>query len=287
VFALFLNDEAVWLTALDMDGSRLWQTEIGPFDSQFGFGSSPTIYKSLVLAAADHDAGGGYLAAVHRETGKIRWRRSRPAFDSFCSPVVFHLAGKDQLLMSGCEMVASYDPNTGDELWSCEGTTELTVGTPVVCGDLVFASGGYPGSETLCVRADGSGEVVWRNRTKIYTGSMLVHEGLLYAVADNGVAYCFRAETGEQLWEEKIGRDYSASPVLAGGLIYVASERGSVVVLRPSAEKCDVVATNQLGDEIWATPTICGGRIFLRVASQESDRRQEYLYCIGQPDAGA
>ena len=83
---------------------------------------------------------------------------------SFSSPIVANLAGKDQLLLSGAELVASYDPGSGDELWSVKGTTMATCGTMVWHDDIAFASGGYPDAETIAVKADGSGEVMWRNR---------------------------------------------------------------------------------------------------------------------------
>ncbi len=282
VFAAFLNDRKIWLTALDLEGEQLWQTDTGPFNSRFGYGASPAIHRSLVIVAGEHKDG-GFLAAVHRKSGEIVWRIKRPEFDSYASPRIVHVDGRDQLLISGCEMLAGYSPDTGKMLWSAEGTAKLTVGTAAVHGDLVVASGGYPENQTLCVRADGSGEVVWKNNTKIYSTSILSREGHFFAVTDSGTLYCWEAETGKETWSGKLGGGFSASPTLAGGHVYLCSENGKTFVFKPNPEKYELVAENQLGDEIFASPTICGNRIYLRAAHYDEDQRREVLYCIGSP----
>ncbi|MFG0333511.1 MAG: PQQ-binding-like beta-propeller repeat protein, partial [Maioricimonas sp. JB049] len=275
----FLNHAKVHATALSLDGDVLWQTTLGPFASQFGYAPSPAIWGPLVLFAADHREG-GFLAGVHRLNGEIIWRKKRPAVATYSSPVVAELDGRPQLVISGGEQIASYAPATGESLWTVAGATEATCGTPVFDGDLVFASGGYPGSETICVRADGSG-VVWKNRQKCYEQSMLAHDGFLYAVNDNGIAYCWDAATGKEQWKSRLSGPFSASPVLAGGNIYVSNERGTTYVFRADPAAFDLVAENQLGDTTFSTLSVCGGQIFHRVGADDS----ETLYCIGDTEA--
>ena len=284
LFVAFLNGNAIWATALDLDGEQVWQKKLGGFESEYGYPSSPAIHQSLVIFAADHLAG-GYLAALHRKTGKIRWLKKRPTISTCSSPVIAHVAGQTQLLISGADRVMSYDPQTGNVNWSVEGAGRITCGTMVAAGDLVFASGGYPSKETLCVRGDGSEEVVWRNRQKIYVPSMLVHNGYLYAVQDDGIVFCWNAKTGQEAWKKRLTGDVSASPLLMGGHIYVVNECGKLFVFQANPRKFQLVAENQLGDEAFATPAICGGRIFIRVADRSTGMRQEILYCIGIDDA--
>ncbi|MEX0701256.1 MAG: PQQ-binding-like beta-propeller repeat protein [Planctomycetales bacterium] len=285
-FAAFLNAGNVILTALDFDGKQLWQTTVEEdFDSYYGYSASPTIHGNYVIVAADHQ-GGGCLAAVDRRSGEIAWKTNRPAEVTYASPIVLALDGRDQLPIAGANRVASYDPATGKQLWSVAGTTKACVGTAVQAGDLVFASGGYPGKETVCMRADGSGEVVWRNGVKAYVPSMLVRDGCAYLVTDNGVLYCWDAETGKEHWKQRLGGgDVSASPVLAGEHIHVSNEAGTTFVIKPGPARFELVAQNQLGDEAFATPAVCGDRIYLRVADGSTGRRQESLYCIGSAPA--
>ena len=282
LFAAFYNNGAIHVSSLDLGGKQLWQKRIGDFaprQYQYGYAASPTIYGETVIVAADYD-GGGYLMALDRKTGEQVWRTDRPAKLSYSSPVVAHVAGRDQLLISGCDMVAAYNPKTGKELWSTAATTMATCGSMIWAGDLVFASGGYPKAETVCIRADGSAKIVWKNRQKCYEQSMLVHKGYLYAVTDRGIAYCWRASDGKEMWAERLGGKISASPVLVGDNIYQANESGMMFVFKANSQSCEVVAKNQLGNEGFATASICGGQIFLRTAHQQSGRRQETLYCI-------
>jgi outer membrane protein assembly factor BamB len=281
LYAVFMNSGAIWVTALDLAGNQVWRKNLGPFTSHWGYSASPTIYKTTLLVAADNK-GSGFLASLDLATGDVKWKQERPKAPSYASPVVFHLAGKDQLLLAGCDLMASYDPATGKELWSCEGTTTECVGSVVHSGDLVFASGGYPGKETICVRADGSGEVVWKNNQQVYVPSLLVHQEHLYAVTDSGLAICWHAATGKENWKSRIGGNFSASPVLVGNKIFALSEGGKTTIFKANPEKFELVAENQLGNEAFATPVACGGRLYLRVADNAGGKRQETLYCIGE-----
>ncbi len=271
VFATFMNNDAIWTTALDLDGKQLWQTKVSDFKSQFGYGSSPNLYKSFVLVAVDN-APDNYLAALDRQTGEIVWKAPRPKHNSYVTPVVFQIGGKDQLLISGCKTVAGYDPNTGKELWSASAGAQMAVGSMVADGDLVFASGGWPQKVTACVRA-GSGEVVWSNNVPTYIPSMVVYDGYLYAVTNNGVAFCWEAHTGKQAWRARLGGNFSASPVVVKGHILVPNEAGVTKVFKADPEKLEIIAENSLPGLTRATPAICGDRIFMRIADR--------MYCIG------
>ena len=281
VLALFMNDAAVHLTALSLEGEVLWQKEVGDFKSHWGYSASPILYKDLILVAADH-INGGFVTALDRKSGKVIWKQDRPKSPNYPSPVVCTVAGKDQIIIAGCKMLAAYDPASGKPLWSvADATTEECVGSVVVDGGLAFASGGYPKKETVAVKADGSGEVVWRNEVQVYVPSMLAHEGYLYAVTDKGEAHCFEAATGKEMWKERLGGVFNSSPVLAGEHIFISSQEGVTFVIKPDPKKLDVVSKNKLGSDVFATPSFAGDRIYLRVSEKQDGKRQEFLYCIG------
>ncbi|OYW17538.1 MAG: dehydrogenase [Planctomycetales bacterium 12-60-4] len=283
VFATFYHHDQVEAVALNPAGRIIWKQVVGPFRPrkyEYGFAPSPLIYGNTVIIATEYD-GPSALTALNRATGKPVWKTPRPTNITFSSPVVARVAGIDQLLLSGAEKVASYDPGTGKLLWETPGTTFATCGTMVWDGDIVFASGGYPKAETLAVKADGSGQVLWKNNQKCYEQSMIVVEGYVYGLTDNGVLYCWRGTDGKEMWKERLKGPVSASPVLAGGHIYWANELGTLYVFRPNPEKFDLVAENQIENESFASPAISGGQIFLRVASTNGRSRQETLYCFG------
>ncbi len=281
LFITFVNDSAVWATALDLKGQIIWQQKICDYIIHQGYGSSPTIYEDLVIVSADNK-GGGAIVALNRETGEIEWRRERPKKPNYASPVILRIDGRDQLIFTGCDLVTSLDPRSGQELWEIAGATTECVTTAVTDGTHVFTSGGYPKNHISAVVADGTGTVAWENNTRAYVPCLLQKDGYLYATLDAGVAICIRCEDGVQMWKGRLGGTFSSSPVLVGDLIYGSNESGETFIFKADPERFEQVSQCKLGDDVFATPTICDGRIYARVAFNEDGKRQEYLYCIGQ-----
>jgi hypothetical protein len=276
VYCVFMVQDGVWASAVDFEGHIVWQKKVGDFVSMHGYGSSPALYKSLVIVQGDN-SGGGFLAALHAETGEFAWKTRRANADNFGTPVVAHVAGRDQLLINGQSQVASYNPATGESLWTSEGPSEYAANTVAWNDELVFAAGGYPETAVMAIRADGSGQVVWRiDRMKAYVPSPLLLGDRLLVVQDNGVANLLDAASGEKLWGdgERLGGNFYASPVAAGDHVYVPDRDGMVHVFKAGA-KFVSVSENFLANGGDASPAICDGQIFLRTTSR--------LYCIGEP----
>ncbi len=276
----FHNHQSVHTTALDPAGKILWQQRVADFVMHQGFGSSPVVHESVVLVTADHK-GGGKVAGLDKRTGKIVWQHDRPKIANYASLAVLQVAGRTQAVLAGCNLVTSFEPLTGKKLWEMDGSTEETVVTAVTDGRRVFVGGGYPKNHLVAIEADGSRQVAWQNGNRVYVPSMLVREGHVYAVLDAGQAVCFKSDTGEERWREKVDKDFYASPVMVGSLIYATSLRGVTSVFEATPEHFKLIAQNQLGDEAFASPSICGNRIYLR-SSKKGDTRQEYLWCVGQ-----
>jgi outer membrane protein assembly factor BamB len=276
----FLHAKAIHATALDSSGKILWQTRVADYAVHQGFGASPVVHESLVLIAADSRAG-GTIAGLDRRTGKIIWQHARPKIANYPSPAVLKAAGRSQLVLGGCELVESLDPLTGKKLWEIAGSTQETVVTATTDGSRVFVSGGYPKNHAMAVEADGSGKIAWQNNTKVYVPSMLVRGGHVFAVLDAGQAVCWKSDTGDELWREKVDRDFYGSPVMLGSRVYVTSLRGVTSVFEATPQAFKLLAQNQLGDESLASPAICGDRIYLR-GSKKGETRQEYLWCVGE-----
>jgi outer membrane protein assembly factor BamB len=276
----FVNDKAVHTTALDAAGKILWQRRVDEFVMHQGFGSSPVVHGSVVLVTADH-RGGGAVAALDARTGEIKWQHERPKIANYASPAVIKAAGKTQVVVAGCNLISSYDPDSGKKLWEIEGSTEETVVTAVTDGSRIFVGGGYPKNHTVAIEADGSGRMAWQNGNRQYVPSMLVRDGHLYAVLDAGQAVCMKSDTGEEVWREKIDRDFYGSPVMLGNRIYITSMGGVTSVFEATPQGGRLLAQNRLGDESFSTPSICGNRIYLRSA-KKGEPRQEFLWCIGE-----
>lgn len=281
LYVNFLHDDAMYTSALSLAGEILWQQRISDYVVHQGFGSSPVLYENLVIVSADNKSGGA-IAGLERSTGKIVWKRDRPEMPNYSSPIILETSGKVQLLMIGCELVTSLDPLTGKENWEIEGATTECVTSTVTNGNLIYTSGGYPKNHIAAVRTDGSGKIEWENGVRVYVPSMLVKDGGLYGVTDAGVAMCWNAATGEEIWKGRLGGTFSASPVLVGDRIYVTNEGGETFVLGASPDGFNLVSKNKLGNVCFATLAICNSQIFYRSATEADGQRQESLYCISK-----
>jgi len=278
VFTVFYRDGVVWASAVDFEGKRKWQQKVGAYNERFGYGSSPTICGRLLLVAGESKAD-GFLVALDRESGEEVWRASRPKMASYGPPVVATLAGRQQILLQG-NTVAGYDPQTGRELWHCQAPAKATACALAFDDQHVYASGGYPEQRLYCIAADGRGDVTdshirWKHERKsrvAYVPSPLLAADRLYLIDDGGFATCFRTSDGEPLWVERLGKDFSASPTLIGDYVFAANEIGETFIFK-AADKFELVAKNNLPEGIFASPVICGGRLYLRTTG--------HLYCIG------
>lgn len=283
IYATFNHHEKIEAVALDMKGKVVWRKDVGGFvpkQYKYGYAAAPTLYKGKLIISADSDTI-AWVKALDTKNGQVAWSQNRPQKLNWSSPIVGNVAGKDQLFISGCEMIASYDPATGRPLWSQPCLTMATCGTVVWDNDTVYASGGYPKRQTVAVKADGSGNIPWSNGTKCYEQSMLLHDGHLYAVDDNGIAYCWHAKSGREKWKARLQGPVSASPVLVGDNILASNERGTTFVFKANPDRYQSVAQNQLEQESFATPTVVDNVIYLRVASGSGGSRKETLYAIG------
>jgi len=280
LLASFYNNDAIRMTRLTLDGKIVWQKEIGryqPKQYKYGYAASPLIYGDSVIVVGDYD-GPGFLASLNSRTGEENWKIKRPGKLSFSSPIVANIGGRDQLLLSGNEMVAAYDPATGRVLWKTDNaTTMATCGTMVWDDSRVFASGGYPKAGTVAIAADGSGRVLWSNPTKCYEQSMLIHGGNLFAVSDSGVAYCWDAEDGTERWKKRLGGNYSSSPILVGDVIHVFNENGEGFAFTASAKGFEARGRSKVGDETFASPVVVDSTMYLRVAKTDRSRQESLL----------
>lgn len=279
VFVSLVNNNAAWATAFTRDGEQIWQTKVGGFVNHQGYGASPLLWGPLVIVNADNK-GGGSMCGLDRATGKEVWHVDRPKKPNYPSPVIHHIDGKDQLIMTGCDMVSSFDPLSGSTLWEHEGATTECVISTVTDGERIFTSGGYPKNHVSAMRADGSGIVDWENNSRVYVPSMICHDGYLYGVLDAGVAVCWKSDTGAEAWKGRLNGTFSSSLVRVGDYLLATNEEGNTFVFKANPKKYEAVGQNKLGDETFSTPVVVDGQIFHRYVKMINGQRQEFLACI-------
>jgi len=281
-----VNDQIV-ATGMTLDGRIVWQRPVAPYrggGGWFGYGASPLLLDEQVVVAVDVDRPEGGLVSLDRRTGRPKWKTPRTDATSYSTPILADVAGRPSILISGLNRVAAYDPEDGRQQWSVPATSRTTCATMVWTDSMAFASGSYPEPGTFGIRvtADGA-QVAWENRVKCYEQSMLVVDDHLYGIADNGIAYCWRCSDGEERWKARLAGPISASPLLVGNRILATNERGTTTVFAATPDRYQPIAENQWGDSAFASPIVADGKLILRHAVNEGNRRQEYLVAIGQP----
>ena len=276
VFMVCPTNGTLSVSAVDLTGRVVWQRDAGPYFSKWGYSSSPAIYKSLVIVAADNKGsrinrlmGASYLAALHRQSGEVVWRVHRPEADSFGTPVIAHLAGRDQLVIAGRDRICSYDPLTGKPLWNCQWAADRVSNSVAFDDSCVYATTRHHQPETICVRADGAGDVtnthvVWRSRKSAADlPSPVVHQGRVYLLSDDGLLNCLDAANGKTIWKRHLPGVMSATPVVAGNHLYCGNDEGTLFVLELDGHG-ELAAEIPLPAGILVSPIVSHNRLYLR-----------------------
>jgi outer membrane protein assembly factor BamB len=284
---LYCDFGAFGTACLDADtGEVLWKRQL-PVDHRQGPGSSPALYKNLLILVRD-GTDQQYITALDKQTGKTVWKSDRPPFKtpvpifrkSFSTPLIFEAAGKVQMVVPGAQWFVSYEPETGNEIWRVDNGKGETVAPRPVYGDgLVYLSTGvFAGRAQLwSIRVDGRGNVTdthvaWKlPETVGFMASPLLVNHELYLLSDDGVLTCVDALSGKILGKAWVHGKCAASPVYANGRLYCFSREGKTVVFQ-TGDKLTVLAENQLAGPVFASPAFTQSAIYLRTDS--------HLYCL-------
>ncbi len=286
VYCAWATPEAFTLVALEHDGTESWQANLGPFVSQHGFGTSPILCDDSLIVTNDQDAD-SFLIAVDRKTGLTQWKVPRKVQDkqntSYAAPCVYQPKnGPAELIVcSWAHGITSVAPRTGETNWEAEVLERRPVGSPIIVEGLILANcgEGSGNNNVVAVRpgsADGQKpELVYKigKTSAPYVPSLVARDALVFLWGDRGVVTCIDGSSGKVHWRERVGGDYSSSPVRVAEHIYCVSATGEVVVLDAS-DKFKVAGRSSLGEPSRATPAVAGGRMFLRTES--------HLLAVGQ-----
>lgn len=281
LFVTYENGEKLGMLATDLNGKIVWKKWIANYFCAWGISTSPIPYKSALIMAIEGQPG-SWMLALNRATGDVIYRRElRKVKQSYCTPMIATIKGKDQILQVGGETTRGYNAATGELIWECKGPATFCVATPAVNGDMIYATGGYPQREMLAIRADGKGDVtdshvVWKTDAKVgYVPSPLYYEGVLYAVSDSGLFRAYDALTGKILWDHNFDAPFYSSPLLVHGKIYLFDRKGKGHVIPVGREKGTIV-TSELPAGACATPVVMDGKLYIRTFTD--------LYCFGSKD---
>jgi outer membrane protein assembly factor BamB len=135
------------LICYDLDGKRLWEHPLAPFQDEYGAASSPILIDGKLILAQDHDIN-SFVMAFDCATGQQLWKTERPdAVRSYSTPAIWEHNGKKELLVAGALQLTSYDPASGKKLWWKHGLARIVIPTPVPSGDVVYMASWAPGGD--------------------------------------------------------------------------------------------------------------------------------------------
>jgi len=260
-------------------GRLLWTNRELRLNHENGPGSTPVVWQDKLIVHLD-GSDVQSIAAYDTATGRIAWQTPRSGLlredpqlkKAYGTPVILKLGGREVLVSPAADWLYAYDPATGGELWKLSyGVLGFSiVPRPVTCGDLLFLSTSFMQPELLAVKLAGPDrppEIAWREKKGVPTmSSLLVVDDLVYMVSDKGVGTCLDARTGELVWSQRLGGNFSSSPLYADGRIYAGNRDGDTFVIKPGREY-ELLATNHLDGGIFATPAAVGRAIYLRTAT--------------------
>jgi outer membrane protein assembly factor BamB len=277
VFCHFGSDGTA---CLDLkSGEVIWKNDSIKYDSQNGAGSSPVAWKNLLIFHCD-GRDKQFVVALDQASGEVVWQVDRsgklPDNDDFKkaygTPLIVNENGKAQLISPASDWVYSYDPETGKELWRAPyGELGFSVvPKPVAANGRVYVLTSFMKSRLLALDYNGEFDnpekrIAWTVNTGMPSKpSLIVHEDRLYAIDDKGIATCVNVADGEVLWRERIGGNFSASPLMANGLLYLFDQDGKATVGRVADDKFEKIKENSLDGSFMASAAVVDNTLFLR-----------------------
>lgn len=281
--------------AVDFSGKIEWINREFPFYSQHGLGTSPILVGNRLIMSRDGSNeeepkrlgwqipwDKSFVLGLDKTTGGLAWKTGRVRSRiSHISPVVWTGPdGINQVVSNAGDVVQGFDPMTGQLLWTSENTGEGVTPSPVIAGDLIYTASGWSGREsTKAFRLGGSGglgesNLVWELKKGMpRIPSYIFANDHLFWVNEGGVAYCVEGRTGDIKWEERVGGNYSASPISDGAHIWFLSDDNKTTVIEARPE-FKVIATNQLEGNLQASMAVSQGCLFIRTSDS--------LCCVGK-----
>ena len=291
VYAVFGDGSIVAVSA--KRGDILWEHREVKFYSQHGLGASPVLHGDLLIMPFDASSTGenkrigwqipwnqSYLLAFNKKSGDVAWKAMRgQSRIAHVTPNIMTHGGREMLVSGAGDVVQGFDLKNGERLWSVYSQGEGVVPSIVVGDGLIYSVSGFEKPAIRAVRppqkAGAEPAIVWEQKRSVPMIPSLLFAGKhLFGITEGGVAICLDAGTGEIVWQERVGGNHSASPVLAENRIYFLNEEGETTVIA-AAPTFKILARNELKEKCQASMAFSQKQIFIRTA--------QHLYCIGAP----
>jgi len=274
------------LYCYDMDGKLKWKKDFGKLDAgafnakwaEWEFGSSPIIYKDVVIVQCDV-RGDSFVAAFEIATGKEKWKKMRDEYPCWSTPNIYTYEDRESVVVNGYKHRGAYDFITGEEIWKMSGGGDVPIPTPIMGHNMIYFNSAHgKSSPILAIKTSAKGDITLKKdetsnnyvkwsipRGAGYMQTMLIYDDYLYNLKWNGNLTCYNAKTGEEIYKEtlKMGMSFTACPVASDGKIYITDDEGMVYIVQAGKE-FKLLSKNPIGDICMTTPAITDNIIYFR-----------------------
>lgn len=270
------------LHAYSMEGEHLWSKDLGTFESPWGTAACPVIFSDFVIQNCDSDRG-AFIEAFERQTGQSVWRKTRPDHRGWSTPILIRRNGRDELVLNGHTGVTAYNPATGEELWFSKNSNGRGEPTVTPGAEALYVMCGLAG-DMYSLKLSGTNlqpEIGWTapRRGGRDLPSPIVVGNYVFVTNMAGIASMYDAQTGMELWKDRLEGKFSSSPIAIDGHILHQNESGVTYVIEPGTtanivSKNKLVATPQVDEIFRASLVPVSGHVY--------SRSNKFLYCIGR-----
>jgi outer membrane protein assembly factor BamB len=291
------------LLAYSKHGAERWRLPLGPFNNVNGHGSSPILYRDLLILVCDSDTD-SYLLAVDKKSGRVRWKTPRPeSTRSYVTPAIFQPKdGPAELIVPGAYQVTSYYAGTGEKAWWVRGFSWQPKSLPVIDGDSIYVHAWEGGGEAETATETPSFPEMLAKRDENHDGKLsadefaddpkfqkqfytvdLNNDGLLderdwnfYRARKSARNTLLAIRHGGKgditstnvMWSMQKFLPNTPSPLLYQGVLYLVKDGGILTALDPKSGK--MLKQGRLSGALgtyYSSPVGAAGKVFL--TSQE------------------
>jgi len=268
VYSIFSNGDMI---ALDMLGKKMWMKNLGVPENHYGHASSLRLFKDRIIVQYDQKTS-PKLMALSAKTGDIIWSTIRPVKVSWSSPIIANTGSRVEIITTADPYVASYNPETGEELWKLSCISGEVGPSPAYANGMLFTINDY--SKLAAIKLGDQPKVLWETSDDLSDiPSPVADDKYLFVATSFGVADCYDAQAGTKYWTHEFNNSIYSSPMLVDGKVYLLDRTGLMHIFKADKEYVSI-SENKLGEKSVCTPAFTNGHIFLR--------GEKNLFCIGK-----
>src|SRR5262245_1654120 len=265
------------IAAYTHDGKLIWirryMEDFGNPKMSWGYGVSPLVVDDSVVFPWDHHKGPCFLIGLDKRTGEFAWKLDRPIGTGHATPLFVEHHGQKDILVPGKNRLTAFDAKTHEKLWEYGAGSGPyngeVISSPVHRDGIVFLQlwRQCPIHAIRLTANKQPPEPLWTSKNfGPIEPSLLFYRGLLYALMDNGILACLDGTTGAEQYRERLGGNWNSTPIASDGRIYLSNNDGTTYVVR-AGPQYELLATNELGERITASPAISGNDLIYRTDS--------------------